>query len=83
MKLDIEGAEIAAIEGAQGMDAIFVYEDWPKSGMPVTRYLLEQGYSLFGFDMTPITTHAEAFAFNSRTTDVYGPSNFVAMRQDA
>jgi FkbM family methyltransferase len=78
IKLDVEGAEIAAIEGAAGMDAIFVYEDWPKSGMPVTRHLLENGYSVSGFDMSPIRTHAEAFAFNERTTRRYGPSNFVA-----
>lgn len=29
IKLYIEGAEIAAIQGAEGMDAMFVYEDWP------------------------------------------------------
>lgn len=81
VKLDVEGAEIAAIEGAAGMDAIFVYEDWPRSGMPVTRYLLEKSYSVRGFDTTPINTHADAFAFNKRTTREYGPSNFVAMRR--
>jgi FkbM family methyltransferase len=78
IKLDIEGVEIPAIEGAIGMDALFVYEDWPRSGMPVTRYLLERGYSVFGFDFTPIATHAEAFEFNRRTTSTYGPSNFLA-----
>ena len=36
IKLDVEGAEVAAIKGAARMDAIFVYEDWPRSGMPVT-----------------------------------------------
>jgi FkbM family methyltransferase len=80
IKLDVEGAEIAAIEGAAGMDAIFVYEDWPRSGMLVTRYVLEKGYSVFGFDMQPIRTHAEAFDFNRRTRETYGPSNLLAMR---
>jgi FkbM family methyltransferase len=80
IKLDIEGAEIEAIEGAQGMDALFVYEDWPKSGLPVTKYLLENGFSLRGFDMTPITTIDDAFAFNKRTRTTYGPSNFLASR---
>ena len=80
IKLDIEGAEIPAIEGAAGMDAIFVYEDWPRSGMPVTKYLLEKGYSVSGYDEAPIRTHADAFSFNERTNKEYGPSNFVAMR---
>jgi FkbM family methyltransferase len=80
VKLDIEGAEIPAIQGAGNMDAVFVYEDWPKSGMPVTDWLLEEGYSVSGFDMSPIRTLADAFDFNKRTTDVYGPSNLIAMR---
>ena len=83
VKLDVEGAEIAAIEGSRGLDAVFVYEDWPKSGMLVTKYLLESGYSVSGFDMTPIRTHADAFSFNARTNRHYGPSNFVAMHATA
>jgi len=80
VKLDIEGAEIPAIEGAVGMDAVFVYEDWPRSGMPVTKYLLDKGYSVSGYDETSIRTHADAFSFNERTNKEYGPSNFMAMR---
>lgn len=80
IKLDVEGAEIAAIEGAGTLDAIFVYEDWPKSGMPVTEYLIERGFLLFGFDMTSVATVSEALAFNARTNRIYGPSNFIAMR---
>ena len=80
VKLDIEGAEIDAINGAEGMDAMFVYEDWPRSGLPVTEYLLRTGYALYGFDMSPITTHEEAFAFNKRTRETYGPSNFLGTR---
>ena len=79
IKLDVEGAEIAAIEGAHGMDAIFVYEDWPKSGMPITDYLLRNGWSIFGYDMSRIETHDDAFSFNRRTTITYGPSNLIAM----
>ncbi len=80
VKLDVEGAEIEAIKGAGNLDAMFVYEDWPKSGMPVTDYLLRNGYALYGFDMTRIRAHDEAFTFNTRTRDTYGPSNFLATR---
>jgi FkbM family methyltransferase len=79
VKLDVEGAEVAAIEGAGDLDAIFVYEDWPKSGMPVTQYLLERGFTLYGFDMSPITTVRDALEFNGRTTTTYAPSNFVGI----
>jgi FkbM family methyltransferase len=80
IKLDVEGAEIPAIEGAGAMDAVFVYEDWPRSGMSVTHHLLENGFTLFGFDMTPIRTLADALEFNRRTNRTYGPSNFAALR---
>lgn len=79
IKLDVEGAEIAAIEGSSGMDAVFVYEDWPRSGMPVTEYLLGRGFGVFGYDDTEITSHREAFDFNELTNDRYGPSNFYAV----
>jgi FkbM family methyltransferase len=78
VKLDVEGAEIEAIKGAEGMEAIFVYEDWPRSGMLVTDYLLEHGFEVEGFDGTRIRTHDEALAFNKRTNTLYGPSNFAA-----
>jgi FkbM family methyltransferase len=80
VKLDVEGAEIPAIVGAGAMDAIFVYEDWPRSGMPVTEWLLDNDYRVSGFDMSPIRTLADAFDLNRRTTRAYGPSNLVAVR---
>lgn len=80
IKLDIEGSEIDAIQGAEGMGAMFVYEDWPRSGLRVTQYLLQNGYALYGFDMSRIATREEAFAFNGRTRETYGPSNFLATR---
>jgi FkbM family methyltransferase len=80
VKLDVEGAEIAAVQGAAGMDAMFVYEDWPRSGMPVTQQLLEEGFAIFGFDMTRIRILSEAFEFNRRTTTRYSPSNLIAMQ---
>lgn len=80
IKLDVEGAEIPAIEGARGLQALFVYEDWPSRKMEVTRHLLAAGYLVLGFDETPIRSAEEAMAFNSRTREVYGPSNFAAMK---
>src|SRR5205085_2625120 len=80
VKLDVEGSEVAAIEGAGSLDAVYVYEDWPRSGMPVTRWLLEEGFKVSGFDLTPIRDLSDAFAFNRRTTQSYGPSNLIAMR---
>jgi hypothetical protein len=81
IKLDVEGAEIAAIEGAAGMDALFIYEDWPSS--TVTAYLLDKGYCVFGFDGTRISSLDDAMAFNRRTRTTYGPSNFLAARSEA
>ena len=46
----------------------------------MTQYLLQHGYALYGFDMSRIATHEEAFAFNKRTRETYGPSNFLATR---
>lgn len=80
VKLDVEGVEIAAFKGAGTLDALFVYEDWPRSGMPVTEWLLGQGHEVLGFDMTPIATVADAIEFNARTNKSYGPSNFIASR---
>lgn len=79
VKLDVEGVEIPAIQGAAGLDAIFVYEDWPKSGMAVTKWLLDRSYSISGFDGSGIKTLEEAFDFNRRTTRRYGPSNLLAV----
>lgn len=79
-KLDVEGVEIPAIEGAAGMDAILVYEDWPRSGMEVTRYLLDHDYKIEGFDGSPIDTLEAAFEFNKRTSKRHlGASNLVAI----
>ena len=80
VKLDVEGAEIAAIEGAKDLDAIFVYEDWPKSGMTITRWLLSRNFLIAGFDGTTIGSIEDALTFNQRTNTRYGPSNFVALR---
>lgn len=49
VKLDVEGAEIPAIEGAAGMDAIFVVEDFPTRGARVMHYLLERDFKLFAY----------------------------------
>lgn len=63
-KLDVEGSEIIAEAGAPARDdLIYVYEDWPNSGMRVTAHMLAQNYLIFaadGVSLRPIKTAAEA-----------------------
>lgn len=82
-KLDVEGAEIAALQGAEGRDNIvFIYEDFVRNGMKVTDYVLGQAMSVFG--VAPSGLHRrigsveEAIAFNAETTKPGAPSNLVA-----
>lgn len=83
VKLDVEGAEIEAIKGASELDADFVFEDWSGAGMPVTAYLLDEGYNIYGFSgrVERIGSVEEALDFNARTTSRYAPSNFVGTRR--
>lgn len=84
VKLDVEGAEIAAIEGIERFDQlILVYEDFARHGMRVTDHLLGRGRDVFG--VAPdgrtrrLTTVDEAIAFNASTAAARGaPSNLVA-----
>lgn len=49
VKLDVEGAEIDALKGAErtaGGDAVFVYEDFG-SDQQVTNYMLDNGYRVY------------------------------------
>ena len=49
VKLDVEGAEIEALKGAErtaGMDAVFVYEDFGNDQF-VTGYMLDNGYRIY------------------------------------
>lgn len=82
-KLDVEGSEIAAIEGAKGHEkTIIVYEDFRQFGMPVTKYVLGQNLRVFGVspsgEHVGISSVDEALAFNSRISLPRWPSNFVA-----
>jgi FkbM family methyltransferase len=76
VKLDIEGKEIAAIEGLGDLDCILVYEDFPRQVMRVTRYLLEQGWRLFTDRMEPITSVEQVSADLGKGH----PRNLVASR---
>lgn len=83
VKLDVEGAEIPAFEGAHGLeDAIFVYEDFVRYDMVVTRYLLGRRMAIFGVAppgiQRRITTPEEALAFSLEFATRGGPSNLVA-----
>lgn len=82
-KLDVEGSEIAAIEGAKGHEkTIIVYEDFHQLGMPVTDYVLGQSLRVFGVspsgERVGIFSVDEALAFNKRVAAPRWPSNFVA-----
>lgn len=88
VKLDIEGSEIAAFQGAQSLsqrDSIFIYEDWPRGGFINSEWLLANGFSVVG--MAPggqareIASLAEADAYNRSMRRSYGPSNFIAVSQ--
>jgi FkbM family methyltransferase len=86
-KLDVEGAELAAIEGASGVDRItFVYEDFPREGMRVTEELLRRGFKVFGVapsgEIRFIADAGEALAFNARFAIPRWPSNLVACRPE-
>lgn len=76
VKLDVEGAEIAAIEGLGDIDAILVYEDFPRQGMKTTQYLLEQGWKLFTDGMVAVTSVEQVSADLGRGV----PRNLIAMR---
>ncbi|MCA9588155.1 MAG: FkbM family methyltransferase [Myxococcales bacterium] len=51
LKLDVEGQEIAALEGSRawrdGTDHLIVYEDWADSGFETTAALLAEDYPVF------------------------------------
>lgn len=90
VKLDVEGCEIPAIKGSAGdhdFELLFLYEDWPRSGMDVTAHFLATGWEVIGVDpagkASRIGGVEEAVAFNGRTTTTYGPSNLVACRSAA
>jgi FkbM family methyltransferase len=76
VKLDVEGAEIPAIEGLGDMDAILVYEDFPRLGMKVTKHLLAHGWKLFTDTMESVTSVEQVGADLGRNV----PRNLVAMR---
>jgi FkbM family methyltransferase len=79
VKLDVEGAEIPALEGAGDIDAIYVIEDWPSARN--ARWLLDHDFSLFGFANTPrsLASVDDVIAFNRETVADLGPSNLLAV----
>lgn len=86
-KLDVEGAETAAISGATGIEnIIFVYEDFPKHGMPVTRNVLERDMAVFAVAPSGhsrrIGSVEEAAAFNAEVALPQWPSNLVACSRE-
>lgn len=89
IKLDIEGSEIAAFEGARRLihdGALFIYEDWPRSGFPNSVYVLDQGLAIIGVPPkgrpSRIRSLDELGNFNRATRTPYGPSNLVACGEE-
>jgi FkbM family methyltransferase len=88
VKLDVEGSEVAAIRGASAAmpdgDFLYVFEDWSKSGMVVTEYLLREGWDVVGISLdgrlSRLASVEEAVAFNSANSIGYQPSNFIGCR---
>jgi FkbM family methyltransferase len=89
LKVDVEGQEIPALEGARRLrsetDHVIVYEDWTSLGYPTTSYLFNEGYALFY-----VRTDGRCVEL-SRLEDAYGviaadgrvsrPCNFVAAKR--
>jgi FkbM family methyltransferase len=87
VKLDVEGAEISAFKGAESLhNAIFVYEDFVRLGMPVTSYLLERGMAVFGVSefgrQGRVLTPEDGASFTLRNASPRTPTNLVACRPE-
>ena len=82
-KVDVEGSEIPAFQGAAGCDSIiFVYEDFQSMGMKVTEYLLTHGFRVFAVlpagDCAAINSLAEAIDISAAVSGNKKASNLVA-----
>ncbi len=89
VKLDIEGSEVAAFDGAPRLieeGALLIYEDWPRSGFPNSVYVLDRGLAIIGVPPkgppSRIRSLDELDQFNRATRTTYGPSNLVACREE-
>jgi len=89
VKLDIEGSEVGAFEGGRRLiseGALFIYEDWPRSGFPNSVYVLGEGLAIIGVPPkgrpSRIRSLDELDRFNRATRTAYGPSNLVACRDE-
>jgi FkbM family methyltransferase len=82
-KLDVEGCEIPAIDGAAGVESIiFVYEDFRERGMEVTASLLDRGLRIFAVlpdgEHAPIGSVDEAMKISTAIAAPGSPANLVA-----
>jgi FkbM family methyltransferase len=83
LKLDVEGAEIAALRGASGLlelETLVLFEDHDRDpGSPVSAFLIDRGYRVFlpdgdGFASADLD---EILSYKRRTSGYY---NFLAAR---
>jgi FkbM family methyltransferase len=82
VKLDIEGAEIDAFEGARAaleQDILFLYEDFAND-MIVTEYLFDNGFRLYyPKDLTPIKTFSAALTLRRQSRN---NNDYLAIKGD-
>jgi FkbM family methyltransferase len=88
LKLDVEGAELEALEGLghhlQSVELI-VYEDHGKdAACTVTKHILSRGFEVFGWDGTVgLRRMRDLHSVQSIKTDVHRGYNFFACRQNS
>lgn len=89
IKLDVEGQEIASLEGARAWrashDHVVVYEDWSDAGFDTTVVLLDEGYPVFyvtkSGSIRRVTSTEDALRVVSDDGKVGRSSNFAAAKR--
>lgn len=90
VKIDVEGQELAALEGARRMrankDHLIVYEDWTRLGFSTTAALMADGQPIFYVRTdgrcVAIPRIEDALDIIAADGPVSRPCNFVAVKRD-
>jgi hypothetical protein len=86
VKLDVEGQEVNAMQGASltaGRDSLFLYEDHGMDDQCVpTEYMLANGFFVFSFDNNVIVRIDSVDAVRAKKIDKRKGYNFLSTRSD-